>query len=111
MVLDNFVSCLKESELKEGHMKSVRVKGRSILLTRKEGKIFGVSNDCPHEGCSLAKGILNEYLVMCPCHGWKFDIRNGQYSENKSVTLESYRCKVQNGKIYVEISDKGSLFF
>jgi nitrite reductase/ring-hydroxylating ferredoxin subunit len=91
-------------------MRSVRVKGRSILLARKEGKIFGVSNDCPHEGCALSKGILNEYFVMCPCHGWKFDIRNGQYLENKSISLESYRCKVQNGKIYVEIFQKHSLF-
>jgi nitrite reductase/ring-hydroxylating ferredoxin subunit len=111
VVLDNFVSCLKESELKEGQMKSVRVKGRSILLVQKDGKIFGVSNDCPHEGCSLSKGILDGYLVMCPCHGWKFDIRNGQYSENKAITLASYACKVQNGKIYVEIVNKGALFF
>jgi nitrite reductase/ring-hydroxylating ferredoxin subunit len=111
VVLDNFVPCLKEIELEEGHMKTVRVKGRSILLVRKEGQIFGVSNDCPHEGCSLAKGILNEYLVMCPCHGWKFDIRTGQYLENSMITLARYRCKVQNGKIYVEITDKGSSFF
>jgi nitrite reductase/ring-hydroxylating ferredoxin subunit len=102
---------MKENELKEGQMKSVRVKGRSILLARIEGKIFGVSNDCPHEGCALNKGILNQYSVMCPCHGWKFDIRNGQYLENKAITLESYRCKVQNGKIYVEIFEKRSLFF
>ncbi len=92
-------------------MISVRVKGRSILFVRKEGKIFGVSNDCPHEGCSLSKGILNEYLIMCPCHGWKFDIRNGQFSENKAITLVSYPCKVENGKIYVEIVDKKSMFF
>ena len=75
----DFVSCLKESELKEGHMKSMRVKGRHILLVRVGSEVFGVSNFCPHAGCSFEGGILTGYLVMCPCHGWKFDVRNGEY--------------------------------
>ena len=103
---DNFMACLKESELKEGQMKRVQVSGRPILLVRKGGEIFGVSNTCPHMGCSLDRGILREYLVMCPCHGWKFDIRNGEYLENKAIALVSYRCKTQNGKVYVEIADE-----
>jgi len=105
------VACLKDSELKEGQMKPVRVKGKPILLVRKGGQIFGLSNICPHAECSLHNGILNEYLVMCPCHGWKFDIRNGQYTESDAITLVNYKCKVQNGKICVEIIGKGSSFF
>jgi len=100
------VPCLKESELKEGQMKRVRVSGKAILLVRQGGQVFGVSNICPHMGCSLDKGILREYLVMCPCHGWKFDVRNGQYEENKATTLESYRTKIQDGKILIEIVGK-----
>jgi nitrite reductase/ring-hydroxylating ferredoxin subunit len=106
MGADNFVKSAKESELREGSMKPVHVKGRSILLVRKGGEIFAVSNRCPHEGCSFQGGILREYVVMCPCHGWKFDVRNGEYEENKEIKLVSYRCKIQNGKIYVEFKDK-----
>ena len=106
MASNNFVPCLKESELKEGQMKRVRVSGKAILLVRQGGQVFGVSNICPHMGCSLDKGILREYLVMCPCHGWKFDVRNGQYEENKATALESYRTKIQDGKILIEIVGK-----
>ena len=106
MASDNFVPCLRESELKEGQMKRLQVSGRCILLVRQGGQVFGVSNSCPHMGCSLDKGSLREYLVMCPCHGWKFDIRNGQYTENTAIALVSYRCMIQNGKVYVEITDK-----
>jgi nitrite reductase (NADH) small subunit len=103
MSKDNFVSSIKESELKEGHMKLVRVKGRPILLVRQGGEVFGVSNLCPHAGCELQGGILTGYIVMCPCHGWKFDVQNGQYQEIPQVKLECYRCKIENGKITVEI--------
>ena len=52
-----FVPSIKESELKEGQMKPVRVKGRPILLVRQGGEVFGVSNRCPHMGCSFEGGI------------------------------------------------------
>lgn len=99
----SFVPSIKEGELKEGQMKPVRVKGKPILLARVGGEVYGVSNLCPHMGCTLQGGILTGYLVMCPCHGWKFDVRNGQYQEIPQVKLECYRCKIENEKIYVEI--------
>lgn len=105
MSKENFVPSIKESEIKEGQMKAVRVKGRPILLVRQGGEVFGVSNRCPHMGCTFEGGILRDYLVMCPCHGWKFDVRNGQYQENKETALQTYRCKIENGKINVEIKN------
>jgi 3-phenylpropionate/trans-cinnamate dioxygenase ferredoxin subunit len=103
---DGFVGSIKESELAEGQMKAVRVKGKPILLARVEGQVYAVSNLCPHAGCELQGGILTGYIVMCPCHGWKFNVRNGQYQENPLTTLTSYPCKIENGKIHVNISKK-----
>ncbi|MCL4429668.1 MAG: Rieske (2Fe-2S) protein [Chloroflexi bacterium] len=99
---DGFSSSIKESELAEGKMKAIRVKGKAVLLVRQGGEVFALSNRCPHAGCMFQSGILSGYLVKCPCHGWKFDIRTGQYTENPLTALETYRCKVENGKIYVE---------
>ena len=58
-------------------MKPVRIKGKPILLVGVAGEVYGVSNRCPHEGCELQGGILTGYTVMCPCHGWKFDVETG----------------------------------
>ena len=103
MSKDNFASSIKESELKEGQMKAVRVKGKPVLLVRMGGEVFAVSNYCPHMGCTFEGGILRDYLVMCPCHGWKFDVRNGEFVENKLTVLQTYRCKSENGKIHIEL--------
>ncbi len=100
---DNFVSSIKERELAEGKMRAVRVKHEPVLLARVGGAVFGVSNRCPHMGCELQGGILNGYILMCPCHGWKFDVRNGQYTENPLTALTTYKCKVEDGHVWVEI--------
>lgn len=84
-------------------MKAVRLKGKPVLLLRVGGEVYGVSNFCPHAGCKLQGGILTGYMLMCPCHGWKFDVRNGEYHEIPQVKLECYRCKVENGRIFVEM--------
>ncbi len=103
MGTDGFAPCLKERELEEGKMRAVRVKGKPILLVKVAGEVFGVSNVCPHAGCGFQGGILTGFVLMCPCHGWKFDVRNGQYQDNPQTALTCYRCKVENGKICVEI--------
>ena len=99
----DFVASVKDNELMEGKMIAVRLKGKPILLLRVGGEVYGVSNFCPHEGCKLQGGILTSYTLMCPCHGWKFDVRNGQYMEIPQIKLECYRCKTENGKIFVEM--------
>ena len=98
-----FVSSIKESELAEGKMKAVRIKGKPVLLARVGGEVYGVSNVCPHEGCSFQGGILTGYVLMCPCHGWKFDLRTGEYQEIPMVKLQCYHCRSENGKIQIEI--------
>jgi len=102
---DNFIVALDENDLKEDSMRLVKVAGQSILLAKHANQVFGVSNQCPHMGCSLANGKLKEYIVTCPCHGWSFDIRNGQYLTANQIKLTCYECKIENGKIHVKILD------
>jgi nitrite reductase/ring-hydroxylating ferredoxin subunit len=104
MSKNGFAKSINEAELAEGHMKAVRVNGKPILLVRVGGRIYAVSNLCPHAGCQLQSGILTDYIVMCPCHGWKFDIRTGEYQENSIMKLTSYLCKVDYGKLYIQIT-------
>ncbi len=100
---EKFYACYENAKLAEGKMHSVIVRGNMVLLAKVGGEVYAVSNRCPHLACQLHGGILSDYIVMCPCHGWKFDIRNGQNTENPLTALKSYKCKVENGKIMVEI--------
>ena len=103
MFIDNFVPSIDEADLKDGTMKMVTVSGKHILLARIGYAVYGVSKMCPCRGCDLSKGKLEGYIVSCPCHGWKFDVRTGVYLRTKQKLLTTYRCKIENGKIYVEI--------
>ena len=102
---EDYIDALNEDELKEDSMKLTKVAGRDVLMARHDGQVYGVSNKCPHMGCSLANGKLDGYLVVCPCHSWAFDVRTGEYTKAKGFQLMTYECRIYDGKVQVKILD------
>lgn len=96
-----FVWAIKENELPENVLKQVTVLGRNVLLVKYGGQVYALGSYCPHMGCDLTKGVLKENILVCPCHGWSFDVTNGEYQTNKHIKLLTFECKVENGDVYV----------
>jgi len=101
----DYISVIKADEIKEDSMKLVTVVGRSVLLIKHGEAVYGITSRCPHMGCSLATGKLKEYIITCPCHDWSFDVRNGEYQNNKAIKLMTHECKIENGEVYVKLFD------
>ena len=64
-------------QVAQGSMARFRVEGKDILLARVEGKYYGLEDRCPHMGCSLSRGSLEDGVVTCPCHGSQFRVQDG----------------------------------
>lgn len=41
--------------------------------------------------------------IVCPWHGYEYDIRSGRHVGNDRVRLKSYLVKVMNDKVYVVV--------
>jgi nitrite reductase/ring-hydroxylating ferredoxin subunit len=103
--MSEFVSVIKESELLEDTIKQVNALGRNVLLIKREGKVYAIGSRCPHMGCDLTRGSLRENILVCPCHGWSFDVTNGEYQANKHIKLATFECKTENGEVKVKPLD------
>jgi nitrite reductase/ring-hydroxylating ferredoxin subunit len=101
-----WVPTLDESELHEDTMHLVFPKGVSIILIKKDGHLYALRNRCAHMSCTLAGGRLNGYTLQCPCHEWKYDITTGEFLEAREITLPTYRCKSEDGKVLVELEER-----
>ncbi len=102
---DYFVPVLDEEELQEGSMKLVTIEGTPVLLVKVSGQIFAIDNRCPHMGCGFSGGSLDGYWIICPCHDWRFDLRTGEYEEQKEIKLVFYDWKIKAGKICVKVEE------
>jgi nitrite reductase/ring-hydroxylating ferredoxin subunit/uncharacterized membrane protein len=75
---NEFTPVLPESELKEGEMKRADAGGGRVLLARHGGRIFAISEVCPHLGGPLAEGTFEDGVVTCPWHGSRLSLEDGR---------------------------------
>ncbi len=77
-----------------------------IAVFKTNGKIFALSNICPHQQTALIyDGIIEDGCVVCPAHGWKFNLRTGN-KKSGSRGLDSYEVKIVDENIYVKVVPK-----
>lgn len=73
------------------------------MLIRRPEAIYAISNRCAHMGCALSGGKLKGYILKCPCHDWRYDIRTGAFFNAEEIGIPTYRVKAEDGKIFVDL--------
>jgi NAD(P)H-dependent nitrite reductase small subunit len=94
------------NELKEGIGKRFLVNDIEIAVFKVRDEIFALNNICPHQQSHLIyDGFIEEEFVVCPAHGWKFNLKTGK-KDSGSNGLQVFPVKVVDGKVYVKVSPK-----
>ena len=100
--MGDFVAVAKLGEIEEGKVKVVRVGDAPIGLTLVEGEFFAFADVCTHDDGPVAEGELDEYIIECPRHGAKFDIRSGKVRQLPAVVpIPVYTVKVEGDAVLV----------
>lgn len=90
----------ESGELIEGDRLHIEVEGNPLLLLRVEGQVYAVSATCTHEDESLANGLLDGHELVCPYHGARFDVRDGEAVSLPAVMgIHTYPVREENGQI------------
>jgi nitrite reductase/ring-hydroxylating ferredoxin subunit len=96
------VKVLEASDLPPGKGVLVSVDGRDVALFRRGADILAIGNDCPHQGGSLCDGRAEGDIVICPLHGWEFDMRSGACMTVPGENVPRYMATGEGGSIYLE---------
>jgi nitrite reductase/ring-hydroxylating ferredoxin subunit len=67
------------------------------------GRFHAVSALCPHEDGPLAEGWLEGDTVVCPWHGFDFDVATGACRVADDLSIGVYRTRVSDGVVEVEL--------
>src|SRR5512143_3035894 len=77
-LMTGYVKVARLKELAEGEGRTVEAAGRWIAVFRTAHGVFAVDNACPHMAGPLGAGRLDGFVVTCPLHGWRIDVRTGR---------------------------------
>lgn len=68
-----------------------------------DGRFFAVSALCPHEDGPLADGWIEGDAVVCPWHGFDFDLATGRCNVDEGLAIPIYPVRVVEGVVEVDL--------
>jgi nitrite reductase/ring-hydroxylating ferredoxin subunit len=101
-----WIKVMQESALAPDRLKFIYPKGIGIILIRKSGKIYALRNMCAHLGCPFTGAKLQDFVLTCPCHDWRYDIRTGKFLDAPEISLQTYNTKTEGPDICVELTEE-----
>ncbi|PYP92378.1 MAG: (2Fe-2S)-binding protein [Candidatus Angelobacter sp. Gp1-AA117] len=86
-----------------GRAKEFMAGGRFICIANVNGEICATDNVCPHWGGPLGQGRIEDGKLICPWHGWQFDLRTGETPRKAGIRLAIYKVTVIEEDIFLAL--------
>jgi 3-phenylpropionate/trans-cinnamate dioxygenase ferredoxin subunit len=81
--------------------------GKKICLHKFKGQWYGFAYLCPHSSGILAEGEVDpKGNVICPVHGYRYNIRTGNNSTGEGFYLPHWPIQEKADGLYVLMPEK-----
>ena len=102
---DEWHAAADVSQLAERTPVSVVVDETPVCLLRDGDTVHAVHDRCSHRGCSLSDGTLDGVLIECPCHGSRFDVRDGSIARGPATQPQpAFEVREREGQIEIRLA-------
>ena len=101
--MSEFTTIAKREEIPVGEGKAFAVNGRMVAVFHEGDTFHAIDDFCPHMGASLAGGHLQNGVVTCPWHAWRFCIHDGKWCDNPKIKIDSFEVRLEGDDIQVRV--------
>jgi nitrite reductase/ring-hydroxylating ferredoxin subunit len=98
---DDFTRALRADMLELARPKNVHVDGRHLVFVRTADAVRAFDARCPHMGYPLAQGHVEEGVLRCDWHHWRFDLATGGCLTFGGVDVPAYPVRQEEGWLLV----------
>ena len=101
--MNEFHTVCRAQDVAEGEAKTVAVGQKLIAVFCIGGEFFAIDDVCPHMGASLSGGYVENGIVTCPWHAWRFRLADGAWADNPRIKIGCYPVRVEGEDVQVEV--------
>jgi len=99
------VPVCRVSDLAPGQVRHVKIGKTDLAVVRVGDEFHAVSNVCRHAFAPLSDGVVEGYELVCPWHGWRYDVRDGT-TDHPDADVRTHPVAVRDGEVFVTIEMK-----
>lgn len=99
-----YLSVARMDEIEDGDRLFIDVQGQTIILMAVGDSFYAMGDICTHDDGPLGDGELDGFELICPRHGARFDIRNGEALTLPAVVdAPVYPVRMNDGNVEIGI--------
>jgi len=99
-----FVPVARADEIPAGHGAFVERDGLSLaVFNAGDDRFYATGPTCPHEDGPLSEGWLEGGAVVCPWHGFDFDLATGRCNVDQDLAVPVYAARLTGGVVEVDL--------
>ena len=103
--MSDFIPACKTTDIPASGKLSLEVADRFVVIACIDGEYYCIDDVCTHDGGTLGDGEIDGHCLVCPRHGAKFDVRNGDaITMPATEATASHEVRIDGDQVYVRLS-------
>ena len=98
---DGFVAVTNSDHIQEGRPSTFAAHQRNIAVYRDNGNLYAIDAACTHEDGPLGESEVEDGVITCPYHDWRFELKTGHCLTDPSRPVAAYGIKEVDGFIWL----------
>lgn len=92
------------SDIPENGVRAIEIDDRKLLLARRNGVVSCFENACAHLGLPFDGAEIEDGALICPHHGFRYDLASGECLTAPEVQLHAHALRVLGRRVEVRLS-------
>jgi nitrite reductase/ring-hydroxylating ferredoxin subunit len=98
---EGFVAVAPSEAVQPGQPGQYEVHGTTVAVFRAEQKLYAIDNACLHEDGPLGEAAQDGFVVTCPYHDWRYDVRDGKCLTHPERRVGCWHVKERDGFVWI----------
>lgn len=97
-----FIPVATVQDLPNGERLFLEIEDQHIVLFNIAGSYYAIGDVCTHDDGPLGEGEIEDFEIICPRHGARFDIRSGKATLLPAVVdIPAYPVRIVGDQIEI----------
>lgn len=98
---EGFVAVGPSQLVQDGKPGTFGALGEAVAVYRVDGQLFAIDSACSHEDGPLGESIVEDGVVTCPYHDWRFRLTDGECLTTENRHVACFAVKEADGFIWL----------